>query len=297
VIARLDIPNGSGLPTGLFNDHRVHNMIAALSLQRYTEGNVTQYTESLLLASFLESRELAISSVALYYYMKTTMSYSDPSAPSCYLSAAVCAVFNFMLPDHQLCMGWTILDILVDGFEKLPAEWRRTFAEGFFTLSRQPLPRPRRDMESSTPESGLEKILTWEYFHEEEQEPALTDSDFSGLDWMAMAWSLHLSQQPGRNIEGSGQGTTQLRNLSGPAVNEEFVLRALYKLLDVAPYYQIVPIIPKLREFVHWFDDTDLSEYCDKISAHVEEAVSKQQEFQEFQEFHKFHQFHCMWYI
>jgi hypothetical protein len=78
VVARLDIPDGSGLPMGSYGDHRVYDMIAALSLLRYTNGTVTQFTEFLLLESFLESRELSISSVALEYYMKTAISYSDP---------------------------------------------------------------------------------------------------------------------------------------------------------------------------------------------------------------------------
>jgi hypothetical protein len=148
VVARLDIPDGSGLPMGSFGDHRVHNMIAALSLLRYTQGTVDQYTEFLLLGSFLESREISISSVALEYYMKTTISYPDPPAPPYCLSTVVSAAFNFILPDHQLWMGWTILHIFVDGFETLSVEWRRSFAEGFFTLSRRPLLRPRGDTES-----------------------------------------------------------------------------------------------------------------------------------------------------
>jgi hypothetical protein len=294
VFAQLEIPDGSGLPMGVFHDHRVHNMFMAFSLLRYTEGRVNQYTEPLRLASFLPSREFAISSVALEYYMKTTMSHSDPSAPSCYLSTAVSATFNFVLPDHQLLVGWKILDIFMDGFETLSIEWRRAFADGFFTLSRRQLPRPQGDMESSIQESELENILTWEYFHEEEQARELTDSDFSGLDWMAMAWSLNLSQQPGRTSDVSGQGKTQSRDLLAPAVNEEFVLRVLCNLLDAAPYYQVLPIIPKLREFVQWFDDTDLPEYCTMIAAHIEKAVRRQQEFQMS---HKFHKFQCIWYI
>jgi hypothetical protein len=294
IIARLDIPDGSGLPTCLFYDHRVHNMIAALSLLRYTKGKVTRFTESLLLASFLESRELAISSVALEYYMETTVSYSDPLAPSCYLSAAVSAAFNFILPDHQLSMGWTMLDIFVHGFETLSVEWRQTFAEAFFTLSRRPLPRPRGDIESITPRRELENILTWEYFHEKEREPELTDSEFSGLDWMAMAWSLHLAQQSGRGTNGPGQRDGESQSLGATAINEEFVLRALCRLLDAVPHYYIIPMIPKLREFVQWFDDTELSEYRYMISTRIKEAVDRHQMLHKF---HKFHKFHCMWDI
>jgi hypothetical protein len=291
VVARLDVPDGPGLSMGPFYDHRVHNMIAALSLLRYTQETVTQYTEFLLLESFLESRELSISSAALEYYMKTTISYSAPQAPSHCLSAAVFAAFNFILPDHLLWMGWRILDVFLDGFEMLSVEWRRSFAEGFFTLSRRLLLKPRGAMESMTRESELEQILTWEYFHEEEQQQEWTDSEFSGLDWMAMAWSLCLSQHSGRETERSGQGKA---NLSGPAVNEEFVLRALCKLLDAAPSYQLVPIIPKLCEFVQWFDDTQFPEYRLMISTRIREAVRTHEEFQKL---HCFHKFYCMWYM
>ena len=273
VVARLDIPDGSGLPMGSFGDHRVHNMIAALSLLRYTQETVDEYTECLLLGSFLESREISISSVALEYYMKTTISYPDPPAPPYCLSTVVSAVFNFILPDHQLSMGWTILGIFVDGFETLSVEWRQSFAEGFFTLSRRPLLRPRGDMESITRESELERVLTWEYFNEDEQKPELTDQEFSGLDWMAIAWSLHLSQQPGEKSEGSGQGTAESHNLSEPACDEGFVLRALWKLLDAVPPYQLIPIIPKICEFTQWFDDAELPEYRSKISTRIREVV------------------------
>jgi len=294
VVARQDIPDGPGLLMGSFHDHRVQNMIAALSLLQYTQGTVSQYTEFLLLGSFLESRELCISSVALEYYMETAISYPGPPVPSYCVSAAVSATFNFILPDHLLGMGWELLVIVLDGFEILSVEWRRSFAEGFFTLSRRPLLRPRADTEFMTRESELEQILTWEYFHEEEQEPEWTDSEFSGLDWMAMAWSLHLSQQAGRRKEGSGQGKAKLLNLGGLTVNEEFVLRALSKLLDAVPPYHIIPIIPKLCEFVQWFDDTELPEHRGMISTRIREAISMHEEFQKV---HCFHKFHCLWYI
>ena len=294
VVAQLDIPDGLGLPMGSFGDYRVHNMIAALSLLRYTQETVTQYTEFLLLESFLESRELPISSVALEYYMKTTISYPGPPAPSHCLSAAVSAAFNVTLPEHPLWMGWRILGIFVDGFETLSVEWRRSFAEGFFTLSRRPLLKPRGDTNSMTHSSELEQILTWKYFHEEEQEREWTDSEFSGLDWMAMAWSLHLSQQSRRNTGSSGQGSAKTQNLSGPTINEDFVLRALCKLLDAVPAYQLTPILPKLCEFFQWFDDPKSLDYRRMISTRTREAVRKHEEFEKL---HCFHKFDCMWYI
>ena len=294
VAARLNIPDGPGLPMGSFGDHRVLDMIAALSLLRYTQETVTQYTEFLLLESFLESRELVISSTSLEYYMKTTISYPGPPAPSSCLSAAVSAAFNFTLSDHPLWMGWRILDIFVDGFETLSVEWRRSFAEGFFTLSRRPLLKPRGDTESMTRESELEQILTWEYLHEEEQERQWTDSEFSGLDWMAIAWSLHLSQKSGRESEASGQGNAKTQNMSGPTINEEFVLQALCKLLDAVPPYQLTPIIPKLCEFFQWFDDPESLEYRRTISTRTREAVRMHEEFEML---HCFHKFHCMWHI
>ena len=111
--------------------------------------------------------------------------------------------------------------------------------------------------------------------------------EFSGLDWMAMAWSLHLSQHSGRKEKG------ELRNYDGPVVNEEFVLRALCKLLDAAPSYQLAPIMPKLCEFLQWFDDTEFPEYRDAISTRIREA----RVYEECQKLHRFHRFHCMWYI
>jgi hypothetical protein len=294
-VAPLDIRDGSNLPTGFICDHRVHDMIAALSLLRYTQGNHADYTESLL-ASFLQYQEIAISSVALEYYMKTTISYSDPPAPPCYLSisAAVTSAFNVMLPKKQLWKRWTLLGVFVDGFDTLSVAWRRSFAEGFFTLSRRPLPRPRGDVESSTPESELEAILTWEYFHEKEQKSELTDSHFSGLDWMAMAWSLHLWQRSSRKRGGSRQGKAQLQKLIGLEVNEEFVFRALCKLLDAASYIRIVPILHKLREFIEWFDDAELPEYREMIFTRINEVVRM---YEEFQMLHKFRKFNCTWYI
>ena len=294
VVAQLDIPDEYGFPMGLFYEHRVHNMIAALSLLRYSQGHATHYTEPLLLASFLQSREFVISSLALEYYIKTTISGSEPPAPPRYLSASVSSAFNVTLPEEQLWRRWTILDLFVNGFETLSVEWRRTFAEGFFTLSHRPLPRLRGEMGSITPESELEAILTWEYFHEEEKGSEWTDSHFSGLDWMAMAWSLHLSQQSGRKRAGSRQGKAQLQNLIGPALDEEFLFRALCKLLDAAPYYRIIPIIPTLHEFIQWFDDAELPEYRSMISTRVNEAVHKHEEFQMM---HRFRKFNCVWYI
>ena len=275
VLTLLDNPTGPRMPMGLYHDHRVHNMIAALSLLPFTRPQVAQLAPPFLLASFLESREVCVSSATLEHYLNIIISNSDSSAPPSSLSTAVAAAFNFMSPDYPLWTGWRILDIFVNGFETLSIEWRRAFAEGFFTLSRQPLPRLRGDIESSTTESELKKILTWEYFHEEEREPELTDSAFSGLDWMAMAWSLHLSRQYGGNMVSSVQGNAQPQNLSGPAVHEEFVLRALCKLLDAAPYYQVIPIISKLREFVQWFDETEFPDYHSAISAHIEEALRR----------------------
>ena len=294
VVARLDIPDGSGLPMVSFGDHRVHNMVAALSLLRYTQGTVHQYTESLLLGSFLELREISISSVVLEYYMKTAISHPDLPAPPCCLSTVVSAAFNFTLPDHQLWIGWTILKIFVDGFEILSVEWRRSIAEGFFTLSRRPLLRPQGNTEPMTRESELEQILTWDYFNEEEPKPELTVSEFSGLDWMAMAWSLHLSQQPRGKPEGSGKGKAKLQNLSGLAIDEEFVLEALCKLFDAVPPFQLIPLIPRIFEFSQWFDDTKLSEYRRTLLTRIKEAVHMHQEFQNL---HRFHKFHCMWYI
>ena len=292
VIARLDVPDGSPMDLVSFTDRRVHNMLAALSLLRYTNGEVHYYTEALFLASLLKPWELTISALALKYYLRTIMAYSNVLEPPCHLISAVRAVFNHLLPNHQLQMGWPILGVFVDGFEHLSVNWRQTFAKAFFTLSHQPLPKLRGRAKANTPESELEDIITWEYFHEEEREPQYTDSEFSGLDWMVMAWSLHLSQQCWTNAAGgSTQGRAPLQDLGAPMISDEFVLRALSKLLDAAPYYQVTPIIPKLREFIEWFSGPSLSEYRIKISGQIEEVDRRHQKFR------RSHSFHCMWYI
>ena len=291
-----------GMDISPFYDHRVHNMFAALSLQNYQEGDAPyRHTnrESLLLASFLESREPAISSLALHHYMLTVLSYDDEplracyrSSPSCYLPGGVHAVFSPILPDHYLLKGWEILDVFVDGFEKLSVEWRQAFAEAFFTSSRRPL--LSGNGQNSTPVTGLNEILTWEYFCKGEREPEFTDAEFSGLDWMAMAWSLHLSQQSGTIVTVSEQRGGHPPGVGEPPDSEEFVLRVLCRLLDAAPLHSIIPIIPKLREFVQWFDDPNLFEYQSTISAMVEGAAHRHQECKTF---NKFEKFHCMWYL
>jgi hypothetical protein len=76
--------------------------------------------------------------------------------------------------------------------------------------------------------------------------------------------------------------------------NEGFVLRALCKLLDAAPPYQLIPIIPQLCEFVQWFGDIELPEYRRKVSTRIKEVVHMHEEFQKL---HCFDRFHSMWYI
>ena len=290
VIARRDITDESGMDFELFPDHRVHNMIAALSLLRYVEGKVIHSTarESLLLASFLPLREFVISSLALHHYLETVISYSDPPPPSHHLSGAVHALFSPILPDNYLPKGWEILHMFVDGFKKLSIEWRQAFAEAFFTISRRPLQSKIR--QNGTPVTELNAILTWEYFHKEGQEPEFTDTVFSGLDWMAMAWSLHLSQQSSTMTTVLAQRAAQ-PGLQEPPENEEFVLQVLCRLLNDAPYYSILPIIPKLHEFVECFNDAKLLDYRSMVSTCIERAE------QEYERFYKFQKVNCMLYL
>ena len=282
VISHHDIPDESGMNFEPFHDHRVHNMVAALSLLQYSEGKVIG-RESLLLASFLPSREFIISSLALSYYLETVMSYSSPAQPSHYPSGGVQALFSPILPDDYLPKGWKILHEFMVGFEKLSVEWRQTFAEAFFTASHRPL--LSEDRQNCTPVTELNKILTWDYFCKKEQDPELTDREFSGLDWMAMAWSLSLSQQSGTTTTVSAQRAAQAPGLGEPLVNGEFVLQVLCRLLDVAPYYSILPITPKLHEFIGWFDDIKFLDYHGRVIASIEGAEREYERCKKFEKF------------
>ena len=198
VIADLNIPYGLSTVVESFYDHKLCNMIAAQFLLRYIQGTVTQYTEPFLLATFLQSKEVTISSLALEYYMRTILSNNEPPArPPRYLSDAVQLVFNPDMPDDQLWMGWNILGIFVEGRNKLTLKWRQAFATAFFTLLHRQLPRLRGDPKKNKPIDGLGKILAWKYFHEAEHEPEFMNLESSGLDWMIAVWDVHLSCRSG----------------------------------------------------------------------------------------------------
>ena len=111
---------------------------------------------------------------------------------------------------------------------------------------------------------------------------------------MAIAWTLQLSQQSGTMVTVSEQREGHPPGLGEPPDNEEFILQVLCRLLDAAPFYSIIPIIPKLREFVQWFDDPNLFEYQNTISGMIEGAAHRHQECKTF---NKFEKFHCMWYL
>ena len=285
VISHHDISDESGMNFEPFHDHRVHNMVAALSLLQYSDGEVIHHIarESLLLASFLPSREFVISSLALNHYLETVMSYSNLPPPSCYLSGGVQALFSPILPDNYLPMGWKVLHEFMAGFDKLSVEWQQTFVEAFFTMSHQPLLNDSR--QNGTLVTELNEILTWDYFYKKEQDPVFTDQVFGGLDWMAMAWSLSLSQLSSTTAIVSAQRAAQAPGLGEPLVNEEFVLRVLCRLLDAAPYYSILPITPKLHEFVGWFDDTKFLDYQGRVIASIEGAEEEHERCKKFKKF------------
>ena len=94
-----------------------------------------------------------------------------------------------------------------------------------------------------------------------------------------MAWSLHLSGMV------SGQMAAQPLGLREPPENEEFVLEVLCRLLDAAPYYSILPITPKLHEFIGWFDATRFLDYQGRVIASIEGA---KQEYERCKTFKKF---------
>ena len=91
-----------------------------------------------------------------------------------------------------------------------------------------------------------------------------------------------------------GQRQARSQGMSVFAPTEEFVLRALFTLLEAAPNYLITPLNTKLHEFVQWFDGADLPESCFMISARIEKLLRWHKEELQIRKFHKFH---CMWYM
>jgi hypothetical protein len=110
-----------------------------------------------------------------------------------------------------------------------------TFAEAFFTLSRQPLPRPSRHPLSDTPEGELEEIITWRYFHEEECKLEFTEAKFSGLDWVIIGWPPHLPHSSRTMSALEQYQVAERSDLSASKVNEVFILQALCKLNCCCP--------------------------------------------------------------
>ena len=266
-----------------FPDHRVHNMFGALSLLRYSAGpQIYNLRPVNLLASFLEASNPAISCPVLYHYMEMFGNIMPPP-PRC-ISGALQIVFNPLLPGHHLPRGWVILDRFLHKFDNYPAQWRQIFAEAFFSQSRRPLLKGSRQKGTPGGIPEIRNILTWEYFCQEAPKHAMSDVEFSGLDWMAMAWSFHLSQPSGSKLTVSAQEKKQ---------PEQFVLRVLCHLLEAAQYHSIIPVIPRLREFVEWFDDSEHFEYKSAICVRIEGAVRDQ----EWKMLYNFEKFHCMWSI
>ena len=277
VIAGLDIPEGLSTVKGSFYDHKVCNMIAAQYLFRYTQGTVPRFTESSLLASFLQSREVTISFLALECYMRTILSYNGPSQPPRYLSDAVQIVFNPVLPDDQLWIGWNIFGLFLEGRNKLTLHWRQAFARAFFTQLDRQLSRLHGNPKGTTPRDGLRKILSWQYFHESEHESEFVNEESNGLNWMVAAWDVHLSCKPGRGKQDLGpNGGERQYDLGEFTINERFVLQALCALIDAVTDSQIAPVLSQICEFVQSLDGPGLDEYRTAIFSRVKDIESLQ---------------------
>ena len=287
-----DIPHTRSMDIRSFHDHRVHNMFGALSLLLCSQGFTIYHLHGqfLFLTSFLEASHPAISCPILYHYMGLFGANTPPQP--CYFSGALRIVFNPVLPGHHLPRGWVILERLLHKFDDYPAQWRRAFAEAFFSLSRRPLLKGSKQKGTPGSNQEISDILTWEYFCEEEPEHELSDAEFSGLDWMAMAWSLHLSQPSGTKVTVSAQEKNQPPSHEERWLNEQFILEVLCSLLDVAPDYSIIPNIPRLHEFVEWFDDSEHLSYKNAIYVRIEEAFHRDQECKMI---YKFERFRCTW--
>jgi len=241
---------------------RVLDIIAAASLRRYEDRNWRpERPGNGLLALFMQSREYAIASIALKYYVQEigAMTFipenasgaSGPSAaplPPRHLPNAVQIIFSPCVETHQLAEGWMILDSIMRLWPVLSSAWRRVFAMAFFTVSSQQRPRRRGDPYRNTPYDQLNNIITVEYVEDFVllQWPVVGD----GLDWMVVLWEMWSKEIPGRqeempesNITGQlGAGTGRM----APGV-----LKILSNLVMATPETVIGPLIPRIRQFVY----------------------------------------------
>ena len=287
-----DTPNGNSMNIRSCHDHRIHNMFGALSLLLCPHGATIYdiHGQFPFLSSFLEASDPAISCPVLYHYMGLFGSITPPQSYDFF--GALHNVFNPVLPSHDLPRGWVFLDRFLHKFDDYPAPLRKTFAEAFFSQSCRPLLKGSRQKGTPGSIQKISNILTWEYFCKEDPKHEMSDAEFSGLDWMAMAWSLHLSQPSGTKVTISTQEEKGPQSHEERWLSEQFVLQVLCRLLEAAQYHSVIPIIPRFHEFVEWFDDSEHSEYKSAISARLEGAVRD-----EWKMLYNFENFHCMWSI
>ena len=288
-----DSPDGNSMDIRTCRDHRVHNMFGALSLLLCPYGATIYelHGQFPFLSSFLEASDPAISCPVLHHYMEMFGTVITP--PPRRISDALRIVFNPILPGHHIPRGWIILNKFLHIFNDYPAQWRQIFAEAFFSQSRRALLKESREKGAPGSIQEVSNILTWQYFCEEEPEHKLSDGEFNGLDWMAMAWSLHLSQRFDTKVTVAAQEKKHPPSDEEHWLNEQFVLQVLCRLLEAAQYHSIIPVIPRLREFLGWFDESEHFSYKSEISVKIEEAVRDQ----EWKMLYNFEKLHCTWSI
>ena len=247
----------------VWNDHKTLNLIASRQLQlihlRSTRSSPPQ--QLALVASFLQSQEFVIALFSLKLYIGM-MNPNPPSgdlndpipvqSPPRHLTNSVRVVFNSTLPRQQILESWGVMQTLIGQWSSISADWQRAFATAFWVLAHRPLPRFNYEPADDVPEKVLRKVTTWDFFQAMQKEPEFAEC--SGVDWFVALWRFWRADEHegengnlGENIqEGQPLGT----DISGP-----LVLDALCKLLSATPDVLVIPLLPRIRNFIKGVDD------------------------------------------
>ena len=248
----------------VWNDYRTLNLIASKQLQRIymRPARLSPPQHLPIVASFLQSQEFIIALLSLKYSIDMIEPISGPgdtnnptpaSSPPRYLANSVRVIFNSNLSRQQLLQSWAVLKALMEQWSNIPADWKGAFATAFWPLSHRPLPRLKYEPGDGVPGNVLKWVITWDFVQAMENEPEFAECN--GFDWFLALWNLGRADEEHGGEDGKPGGKDQegapwdAAVISGP-----LVLDALCKLLSATQDVLIIPLLPRIRDFIQQID-------------------------------------------